>query len=294
MPKITLTSVGIAGSGEASDETLAALLDDQLPQKLGAVYRPNRMPRHLRALHSARAWLESPDVLGENGTVGTDDLIASLLVRREGDGTEENPGGDTVELYILWPEEPSEDELALVKAAFDNDIRVRNLSAMLQDLDPDEIFPPEPEPEPTPAEAAADEAAEKLGLEDKVARPAAERTPNLALLDAMATYVTTLVYDILRNEGLLGNAKAEAIAEKVTATVKAETPPFDPPYLEPLGKDGKPLGSPEKAPGKIKYFYDPTKDSYRVAKFRPKTGEETVYLSEEEVGQVVRAGLVAE
>lgn len=293
MPKITLTSVAIAGSGEAADETLAALLDSQLPQKLGAVFRPHRMPRHLRALHSARAWLESEDVLGENGTVSSEDLIASLLVRRNGDGTEDNPGGDTIELYILWPEDPTEDELALVKAAFDNDIRVRNLSAMLQDLDPDEIFPPEPEPAPTPAEAAV----EKAPLTHAQIDAAFQSVHGTALLEALDAFVTAIAQRVVREElesRGTGTPDPEAVVNAVAA--KLSEPPFDPPYLEPIGKDGKPLGTPEKAPGKVKYFVRSDGDDhrYRLAKFRPKTGEETVYLDEAEVGRIVRAGMMDE
>jgi hypothetical protein len=293
LAKITRTSVAIAGSGEAADETIASLLDDQLPQKLGAVFRPNRMPRHLKALHSARAWLESPDVLDENGTVGTDDIIESLLSFRKGDGSEENPGGDTLELYMLWPEEPTEDELALVKAAFDNDIRVRNLSAMLKDLDPDEIFPPAPEPEATPAEAAADEA-----VEDTVEAVTEAATQALepvlgqlasAIIGNLELFIRRVVRDELGKNGgvTAADVKTPTAAKAVAAVVE---PPFDPPFV-PERSDG-PVGSAEKAPGKVKYFYDKSKDRYRVAKFRPKTGEETVYLDEEEIGAVVRAGLV--
>lgn len=294
LAKITRKSVAIAGSGEAADDTIAALLNDHLPLNLGAVFHPHRMPRHLRALHFTRAWLESEDVLGENGTVDTEDILASLLSMRKGDGTKENPGGDDLELYVLWPAEPDKDELALVRAAFDNDIRVRNLSAMLQDLDPDEVFPPEPEPEPTPAEAAADEAVEALGIEDSVPS-GLPRVSDDGLLGSIAAFVTALVYDIARKEGWpIGTATVQAIAETVAAEATAvaeDKPPFDPPFVS--APDG-PIGSAEKAPGKLKYFYDPKNDRYRVAKFRPKTGEETVYLDEEEIGSIVRAGLVTD
>lgn len=291
MAKIALTSVAIAGSGEASDETLAGLLDDQLPQKLGAVFRPNRMPRHLRALHSARAWLESPDVLGANGTVGTDDIIESLLSRRNGDGSEENPGSDTVELYVLWPEEPSEDEVKLVKGAFDNGIRVRNLSAMLQDLDPDEVFPPGPEDEEETAEILAGETAMEAIAEGEA--HALPRVNDDGLLAGLTSFITKLVYDIAREEGWPVGGKVETVAKEVAAKVEGK-PPFDPPFVEPKTPDGTALGTPEKAPGKVKYFYDKANDRYRVAKFRPKAAEETVYLTEEEIEQVVRAGLVTD
>jgi hypothetical protein len=291
LAKITLTSVAIAGSGEAADETLAALLDDQLPQKLGAVYRPIRIPRRLAALSSAISFLESPDMLGDpdepdkNFTVGTDDIIASLLARRE--------EGDIIELYVLWPEEPDEDELKLVKAAFDNGIRVRNLSAMLKDLDPDEVFPPEPEPEATPAEAAADEA-----VEDTVEAVTEAATQALepvlgqlasAIIGNLELFIRRVVRDELGKNGgvTAADVKTPTAAQAVAAVVE---PPFDPPFV-PERSDG-PVGSAEKAPGKVKYFYDKSKDRYRVAKFRPKTGEETVYLDEEEIGAVVRAGLV--
>lgn len=294
MAKIIMTSVAIAGSGEASDETIAGLLNDQLPQKLGGVYRPNRMPRHLRSLHSARAWLESPDVLDEHGTIGTDDIIESLLSRRKGDGTKENPGGDVLELYVLWPEEPSEDELKLVKDAFASGIRVRNLSAMFKDLDPDEIFPPEPEA--TPAEAAADDAVEQLGIEDKVPLTreqidaAFQSVAGGALLEALDAFVTEVARRVFREERGTGTPDPKMVINAVAA--KLSEPPFDPPFV-PEKTDG-PIGSAEKEPGKVKYFYDPKNDRYRVAKFRPKTGEETVYLDEEEIGTVVRAGLVSD
>lgn len=286
MADINFDSVAFAGPGSVDAKTAADLLDDWLPQNLGAVYRPSRVPRKLATLNAVINWLESDDVLGENGTVGSDDLVASLVERQE--------AGDAATLVVLWPEEPGEEDLKLVKRAFDAGIAVKNLggNGALDDLDMDEVFPPEPEAEP---EAEAEEAGE---VAETVAE-AVTAVVGTGIAGALEQAIRAVVRDEIER---LGHLPVSSTAREYVATADDtakvarklngdDEPPFDGP-TKPASTVFK------KAPGgagddRIKYYVNED-GQYRKGNTRPRKDESVAMLSLEEIDDLVRRGLIAD
>jgi hypothetical protein len=301
LAEINAASYAFAGTGEVDEGNAAALLDDFLPQTLGAVYRPTRVPRSNKPLSGVINWLESDDILGPKGTVPSDNLIADLLSRRN--------EGDEIALVVIWPAEPGEDELALAKEAFENDIPVRNLAAALDDLLKDAVFPPPPpaEPEPeTPAEASI---APTGDIQEDIARA-------LTAFDGVATQLAQnltetldlLVRRIVRDE--LAKVTAAAAAPPAPATTEKPAPakrsrsrapartaaaaeidngsgPATPKF-----QDGGQSGS-EGADEKVAYYVNQD-GKYRRAKTRPRNGETRVELSLTEIDKLVQDGMITD
>jgi hypothetical protein len=297
-PKITLHSVGFFGSGKVEPATATALLNKDLPNNLGGIYRPAEITRRMATLSAVVDWL-AVDV-GEEGVIPSDDLIADLLERQS--------GGDTIALIAILPDEPAEAELKILKDARDNDIRVKDLAKALADVDFDVYFPPpaeEPEPEATaetPERTTGEAAASAVASLLPGSPYAAE-----ALLGGMAGYVTALVYEILHKEGVPLSSDA---ARQVTAAVAPDAlkaaavkpsprsrakparqrataakselpddePPFDGPYTE--------ASAGEKT---FKYYVNPD-GMYRLARGLPRRGEEVAELTEAKIRAEIARG----
>lgn len=302
MADVQYHSVAFAGSGSVDAGTATSLLNNWLPKNLGAALRPARIPRKQAALNAIVNWLETDpdpddpeadDTLGANGTKASDDVIADLIRLREEDG-------DEVTLVYLLPEATDETpipeaELAVLKAAFDAGITVKNLAGAgaLDDIDPDVIFPPEPEPE-----VAAETAPQPMSEGDLDAvepvRPVSYSGDDvLSVLDA---HITNIVLQVLRNEGLLGDKPratdkdvAKTVIDKVAAKLAEAKPPFDPPFVSET--DAQASDS-----ERVKYYVtndangDPV--SYRKAQTRPRKDEEPVMLTLEEIDSLVQRGLI--
>lgn len=303
MPDIKRTSVAFYGSGTVNDETAVDLIANWLPKSLGAVYRPTRVPRRNATLNGLITWLESEpdddkgplgDTLGKDGTVGVDNLIDALLARRG--------HGDDIVIVAAWPDEPSEEDLALVQRAKDEGILVKNLAAALDDLELPEDAPgvlEEPEAPVVPESAT--------GVEAVPSTPYA----NEALIGAWAAFTTNIIYSVLRKEGLLpgtpaatatkATAKAETAdapanvrparktraprtARSAAAADSSEAPPFDRPYV---GDEEVDVTNVDKT----KYYMSPD-GMYRKAKTRPADGEEAVWLTAAEVADAFMAGTI--
>jgi hypothetical protein len=307
---VTLHSVGFFGSGKVDGATATALLNKDLPEKLGAVYRPSEITRRMATLSAVVDWIVSE--VGEDGVWPSEDVVADLLERQS--------HGDEISLIAILPDEPTEDELAVLKDAKENDIRVKDLAKALDDVDFDVYFPP-PADEPSP-EATAEAAAAPVASAEAALIPDSPFS-NEALLGALSGYVTQIVYRVLHAEGLLGNPAAEQVAAKVAdeaaaplkaaaarakATTSAaskpattrrprraaadkaaelpdgdeDTPPFDPPYTEA-----------SDAAKTYKYYVNPD-GAYRLARGLPKRGEEIANLTQQEIDELTEQGLISE
>jgi hypothetical protein len=309
MADVKYHSIALAGSGSVDAGTATKLLNDWLPKNLGATLRPGRIPRKQATLNAIVNWLELPndideggenDTLGPDGTKASEDLIADLLKLRDEDG-------DEVTLVYLLPEATEETpipeaELALLKAAFDAGITVKNLAGAgaLDDIDPDEIFPPEPEPE-VPAEQVAEAANEwGKGVEGNLPQ---DVTPAVAvalgagfgptLAGLIEQFVRTIVQDELSKNSAPARATDATVAKDVIAATAAklaeQKPPFDPPFVSETGAvvtDGE----------RLKYYVTNDDDgnpvSYRKAQTRPRNGESAVMLTLEEIDNLVQRGMI--
>jgi hypothetical protein len=311
MADVSYHSIALAGSGSVKAETATKLLNDWLPKNLGATLRPARIPRKLATLNAIVNWLELPndideggenDTLGPNGTKASDDLLADLLKLRDEDG-------DEVTLVYLLPEATEEvpipeAELELLKAAFDAGITVKNLAGAgsLDDLDPDEIFPPEPEPEEevvAETEPARDPVAEAGAavLSARQIDDAFVSVAGTALLEALDNFVTMVAQRVLRESGpdvQQVTRKTDAVVAKdviaATAAKLAEPkPPFDPPFVSDTS-------TPASTEERIKYYVTSDEDgnpvSYRKAQTRPRNGEDPIMLTLEEIDDLVQRGMI--
>lgn len=253
----TIPSYALIGSGKVEAGSALALLDDYLPDsELGAFYRPATVERG--PLRDVLNLIETdPDdggLLGPDSTLPTEDVISDLLDRRD--------DGHDVTLIVLWPEEEDEDLREIVELAFENEIPVKNLSALLDDLDLEETAveeeveepkrgrgrpkkekteEPEAKPEPSPveveqtavesgdvwndADAAAD--AKSTVVSEVKVQEVASQYFNEALMGALAGYVTNVVYKIAQENGwpLAGATVAKAVAETPVPTPAAPTAP---------------------------------------------------------------------
>jgi len=120
-----------AGHADITAENAGALLDQFLPKDppdgdgLGLVFIPERIPRLMKGLKTTVEWLEGE--VGKDGTIPTQDLVASLLSRREFEDDGETQHNDLM-LFLLFDPE-NEDDVALANAAHDAGIPIRNLAA---------------------------------------------------------------------------------------------------------------------------------------------------------------------
>lgn len=287
-------SYAFAGSGDVDTGNASALLDDFLPRALGALYRPERVPRTQKALSGVIDWLEGPEVLGENGTVASDDLIASLLERRE--------QGDDVALIVIWPEEPSEDEIALVTTAREQDIRVLSLGDAIDDL----LWePPAPEPDEPPAEETITPGGD---IEDDLVQAAVGAIDGVAeqlahsFTESLALFVRRIVRDELAKRDSAAAAPAApaeetpakpARASRASARGRAST------RTETDEPSGRPPATAKFSDGDkatqttptTKYYVNED-GHYRLAKARPRRGETPVELTPAEVKRAEEQGII--
>lgn len=295
---ITHTSVAFTGTGPIDEGNAVALLNDYLPQALGAVFRPTRVPRSNKSLSAVVAWLEdelkTPD--GKSGLIPTDDPVASLVGRRD-------DNGDDIVLIYLWPEEPSDEDMELVTKARAEDIRVMSLTDALDDL----LWEPEPvEPEAEPAAEQGppwDENADaQPGLQEQLSAAAQ------AVAGTFAQQLEATIREIVRDEIARLAAErgiAAPDAEPATARGKASKSAAPKAASKPKGTDeindsgGTVLspkfqgasGGSDSEDDKITYYMS-EEGRYRKAKSRPRRGEQRVPLTPAEVDDLVAKGLV--
>lgn len=270
MADIETASFAIAGNGEVDEGNAAALLDDYLPQKIGAVYRPERIPRSNAPLSAVVDFLESPDILGPKGTVPSADLVADLLKRRS------DEGDARVELIYLWPAEPTEEDKALVIAARDAGIRVVSITDAIDDLlwEPEKPAAEEPAAEPVAEQAAVAETTEKV----------------MQHIDGdFGATISALLADFIR----------QIVREELNAaaTASGDKPPFEGPY-KPAGTlfqaaPAAPAADTDDGTEKFA-FYVNSDGRYRKAKTRPRKDETRVNLTQAEIDDLGQRGLIDE
>ena len=131
--------VAFAGPGDTTEENVKTLLDHWLPSGVAEVIIPERVPRACKGLKTTVAWLS--DEFGDGALTKTKDIVAEL---------KEAVADDDVETYLvlLWGDEGDPDSEALLSAATDLGIPVKDLTAGLDDVQFDDTPPADPEPEP--------------------------------------------------------------------------------------------------------------------------------------------------
>lgn len=267
------SSYAVWGTGEVDEGNAAALLDDYLPERIGAVYRPARVPRSNKSLSAVINWLESDDILGPKGTVPSDDLIASLLERQEGEIH------DHIELIVLWPADPSDDDKEFVTKARDAGIRVVSLGDAIDDL----AWEPE-QPAGAPGEAAEVPAPTEEIVKEATAKVTVALGGDFGAI--LAGLLEQFVRGIVQDE----------IERKLTAGPSAEPPPFNGPYkpADTVFVAG-PANAPADDDGTEKFaFYVNEDGRYRKAKARPRKGEQRVMLTQTEIDRLGQQGHISD
>lgn len=284
-------SFAIAGSGEVDVENNAApLLDSYIPQSIGAFFRPERVPRSNKSLSGVLDWLVSDDMLGAKGVRPSGDLVADLVASRDEHGYDP-------ELIMLWPEEPSEEEIELVTRARAEGIPVKSLGDAIDDLlwEPEVEEEPAPEPEPeTPA----------------VAEPVKEQAPELHPLiaaglseqrwSALRSALEEVVVDTVQR--YIGGQIAAAPVGVSPEPEAEDKPPFDGPYEKTPKFQAPPAGRAAR-PSAMEYLKtgDGPDATYRLAASpvnrrprRPRANETRVTLTEEQIGELARNGKITD
>lgn len=283
MAEIDVASFAFYGSGEVDLENATTLLDEYLPQSIGAALRPARIPRNNKPLSSLVDWLESPDILGENGTIPAADLVAELVKRRD---VEHH---SRVELLVLWPAEPTEQDKALVTEARAAGIKVVSIGDALDDL----LWEPEVEEVAEPEDEAVEEVAETVASAEDVE----------SLVNAMGKFFGQALEPVLRAIArdelrrhlatttastaapVADKASVEAVAAKLSGEKpKADAgPPFDPPF--------KSAGDAE--PARTAYWMSED-GNYRKKTGRRRKGETEALLTLSEESSLAASGKITD
>lgn len=304
----TLFTTAYAGSGDQSDENVAALLDQLLPKNLGMIYIP-KLPKRVPAgqpgqpgLRKAVNWLVKE--VGESGTIPVDDLIKALLDRRENEG-------DEIALVMVFDPD-SEADVELANAAHDQGIRVINLAGAGDDLVFEEEAEPEPEAEETaPFDTAEPDAEDEAALESvreriekaTAAGVAAAQSAGPLPAPNQQTYsgIMVNIQLSLPVEGVeqiaailapaivaaMGAQAAVAVAE-IQAGEREATVTHIGTTGVPTEED--PAGQP---PGTVVYYYDRDKGTYRPARGKRRDTEQRVFLTSDQVKEVKDKRLLA-
>lgn len=270
------TAYAFFGSGEAEKDNFIPLLDDELPQDfpdgtpgIRRLIRPAEIPRQHAGLRAVTDWLA--DQFGKRAVTPVDDVLNSLLAEREKDAD--------VILVTVWPDEPTDDDLAIARRARDEGIRVKNLSAALDDLDIAAYEEPEvPEvTEEAPAVAALTTSPEtgRVALEIFGDNRSAD-----AVLIALRAFITDVVVDVLDSR----KPDAADPAPAAEAPAKKDEPPFDGPYK--TDADG----------ATVKFYFHRKTGRYRPAVGRLKTvagvKEEVAEMTKAEAADLIGKNLV--
>lgn len=274
------TAYAFFGSGEVDPANVAPLLNDELPQDyddkhpgIGALFRPTEVPRQQAGLGHVVTWLEGE--FGKRFIGATDDVVAALLDQRE-------KHGQKVVLVVVWPDEPTAEEIDTAKRAVAAGIRVKNISAALNDLD---LTPYEEQPDVQEAPAEAVPAATQIA--QAILGDGDNSTADAFLLAARA-FVGDVVQDYLVSRGIIVVDADKSPQAPRAEEADGDGPPFDGPY-----KDGKADG--DVARHKFYVTEDETKPPvYRPAKGRPGGGEKRVTLTDSEVRDITDKGLIDE
>lgn len=311
MAPITHSSYAFAGTGPIDEGNAVALLNDYLPQALGAVLRPTRVPRSNKPLSAVVSWLEAE--LGQDAVLASDDLVAALAERLE--------MGDSATLVMLWPEEPSDEEKDLVTTARAADIHVVSLGDAIDDLLWEPEAPAEPATEDGPpweTEAPAAAAAEEPAPGIQGVTPVLAQQLAVVVLSTLEALIRDVARDefhklVVANGTRQDAAPAEAPkAEKPAAKAPAAKPGVrgsraaKTPVEIPDGGE-KPAGRGPVAAPKFSgsaaasdsdepttAYYVNEDGQYRKAKTRPRRGETRVGLTAAEVAEAVAAGTMTE
>lgn len=195
------------GNGDLTPESAKALLEEYIPDNVGTVFRPIRVPRG-SGLRTALDWFEVPTFLGENGAVPSDDLIQSLIDERDGQYKDE------VYLLALVPENPTHEDIDFLELAQNSGITVFDLSRALDEVDltlPCYSRPAPTAEEKAEAKAAAAEVKRGRGRPKKEAAPEGEAFVSPTLEAAATT-------EVVQTEPLYAPEAEEAVVHAAVPT----------------------------------------------------------------------------
>lgn len=310
---MTALTTAYAGHGDTTAENIPAVLDTFLPQDLGMVYIPARVPRYQSGLKKVVTWLESE--VGKDGTIPVPDLIEALLQRNK---TLADEGKDLDDLALVMLYDDSKDEdVALARAAHDAGIRVVDLTKAGDDLlldDATVTFEETPVEEPVPDEperpVAGEEetppwegdkpAKEPAGVPAPVTSPAeaVAKATELARLAGAAHSggaPLSLVINVPLGQDFI-DALAHAVVKAMgglalasMGAVEAETP-AEPSKVSHIKSAGAGDDQPD---GTKPYYYDKDKGTYRPARGMARKTEDKVFLDAREIQALKESKLLA-
>lgn len=293
-----------AGSADSTPENIAAMLDVFLPDNLGMVYIPARVPRFQAGLKKVLSWLQGE--VGEAGTIPADDLIEAMLQRNDPaviKADEARTGPDDLVLVMLFDPE-REDDVTLAQRAIEAGIRVVDLAAAGDDLALDDAVitfqeeedaaqeaageaPPfeggHPIGEPLPTPGQQVQRAQDAGLAAAAAHQVPAAGPGVILniqLNIAPEHVATLAAAIVQAMGISAVSTMEATEVQAGTGLATVTPIH--------GVAG------EEAPPNTKaYYYDSAKGTYRPARGKTRENETKVHLTVAEIKEISDNQLLA-
>ena len=237
----------IAGHGEITEKNAHSLLDLNIPDGDISPFTVERITRNMKGVKTALTWFESEELEVER----VEDPISKLKEYKK------RKGWDAQLLMVFDPE--NDDDVALIDAAHDAGITVKDLGGAYDDILPEDKAAP------------AVETAKIAGLDVKVV-PAQFSEAEVAALKKLAAH--------LNSYGATSVALTEAEESEARAAQDEEDAPFD---------GGTRVGSATKKPGTSKFFTNED-GKYRNAEGRRKKGDEViVYLTDEEIDALPRA-----
>lgn len=308
-----------AGSGDITEENVAATLNALLPDKLGKLFIPAGVirPRSNPGLKKVIKWLEEDEMgVGPDALFPEDNLVKAMVARNEELAAK---GEEPDELVLVMVPDPASGlDNSLIKEAHEAGIRVVDLTQAGDDIVPVPDEPDEPAAEEKPPFETDEPAAELPPTEPEPPAPAPPvdvakqiESAKQAGIEAARAVREQSVEQGLSLSGpgitITLNLPQEAI-DALAAAIVAATGPRPPTLDETTAKadaadaaqaarpiTSAPSLSKDKDPqpeGTVVYYYDAEGAKYRPARGRKRDNEERVFLTPDEIAQAKEKGMI--
>lgn len=256
MSNDTPLALVLAGNGSTTKKNAHDLLDLNIPEGDISPFTVERIPRgKMEGLRTALDWFKTEDLEVER----LEDPIAKLKEYQK------RKGWDT--LLLMVPDFDNEDDVALINAAHEAGILVKDLSGAYDDI--------------LPLEAKEEEPATALEVASNIISYGS--TPGELTDTLWANFrgaFEALVVDLAKRYANPGEVITEAASSLAALERDVEDAPFE---------GGTQVGSATRKPGTTKFLMNED-GKYRSAEGRRKKGDEVVvYLTDDEIASLPRA-----